>query len=762
MARIGDTANEAARRAAEAMERARKAAEEAAKRAAAQSSRPTPSFRSSQSTFETRPRAPVALNAFAPSVALSGATKSQASDVTIGPMTGEMTAANAEEINQLAEENPREAALRLQELIATDPKYRDPAMVDALLARCGPALTRIYEVLGKRAENGGLDDSASMPYTRDTLGALAFVLSHASPGMQQQMGADLAAWLPDGDLNQFDDILGELAATGGGGLALYDSVMAALSTTKPAAAQQLEAERVEAATATFNEAQEGIDELNQELAALIGAAGPGLTQAEYDKLVADFKAEHAEEYAAFEAAGADLTALLANNEDVLAHPENYDPALVEQVRAAANELPELAQTQAGFEYLNSEMLAAGRGEPSLFDVLTEGADWIENPADFYDGLSSALVEAAALAVMNGRPGDADAVLAFLESKPHVFGLDADEAKLLRQDLHAIHMGAVRGHPPETMARHYDTLRKHIDDFDISSRGADKLKALGTLFGLAGTDFDPQSTSEAVRTALDVLGGTADLGSFLLGSSSRVGRALGNVSLATGFLTGVIDGMQAYAYARQGEWDHAASSGLFAASGVAPLAGALLGFPGVGTLVGGILLAGGLGLGWWAERNDQREFKEQRLNALLEAGVPEHIAKVLVDADPFRMQQLQAAGFTPAQIRVMAERYPGMLTGDIGAPIDGVCAMVACGAFTPDEAMAMLDGASAGGEDPYGANILLQTLTSAPYDSGRRDGGPYTRQEWVDLLRWAGEHSPDSLINSDVGRAALERALAALG
>jgi hypothetical protein len=829
-------------RARQAAEAAKRAAEAAAQRAAQQASKAP---RSSTSTFETRPRPPVALDARPPDVLPAGesvprhllarwagpgptpestgpgaatatlaglksmgpdtllalaspgpeprpsgdataetapavqppvpqaddgtteeaSATSQETEVTAGPMTGEMTEADAEEINQLAEENPAEAARRMEELVATDPKYQDPAMVDALLARCAPALARINEVLGMRAEEGDYDDSATTPYTRDTLEALAFVTSRATPAMQQQVGAGLAAALPDGDLNQFDDILGELAAAGGPGAALYNAVFGALSATKPAAAQQLEAERVEAATVAFNEAQAGVEGLNNELAALIGAAGPGLTQAEYDKLVADFKAAHAEEYARFEAAGADLTALIAGNQDVLAHPENHDPALVDSVRAAMNELPELAQTQAGFQYLNSEMLKSGRGEPSLFDQLGENATWIKSPSAFYEKLSTALVEAAGLAMLNGRPGDAEAALNFLEAKPHIFGLDAQEAGQLRDDLEIIYKGAQRGHSPDQMRTHFQVLRNHIDEFGLSSRGSDALKVLGVLAGLAGTNFDPQSTSEAIRTSMDVLGAGADavgLGAGVLGAAGRIGGALGNVALGAGFVTGVLDGMQAYAQARQGEWDHALSSGLLAAGGVAPVALAIMGFPGVGTLVGGLLLAGGAGVGWWAGQNDQEQFQEQRLDALLAAGVPEHIAKVLVDADPFRMQLLQSAGFTPDQIRVMAERYPGMLTGDAAAPINGVYAGVMSGAFTPDEMMAMLDAASQGGTDPFGADILLTALAAAPQEAGRFDGGPKTRAEWVELLRWASQNSPDGYVNSDAGRAAIERALAALG
>ncbi|WP_164020211.1 hypothetical protein [Pyxidicoccus trucidator] len=834
MTRIGDAAAEAARRAAEAMERARKAADEAAKRAA-QQARSAPGLRATASTFETRPRAPVALEARpsdapspgsgvprhmlaqwtapasdAPGTAtallaglvsmpeaaaatlagfasmpeaatapLAGfvstpeaATASLAGFVsttgnadsvaaTTDPAVCDLTTGDAAEINELAETNPAEAARRMEELIATDPKYQDPAMVDMLLRNCAPALTAIYEVLGKRAENG-FDDSGNSPYTRDTLEALAFITSRASPEMQQQIGEGLAFWLPDGDLNQLDDILGELTAAGGPGATLYNVLFGALSATKPAAAQQLEAERIAAATQAFNEAQAGIDELNNELAALIGAAGPGLTQAEYDAIVANFMAEHAQEYARFEAAGADLTALIADNEDVLLHPENYDPDLVAQVQGAANELPELARTQAGFQYLNNEMLASGRGEPSLFDALTEGAEWLETPVEFYDALSTVLVEAAGLAMLTGRPEDAEAALAFLEAKPHVFGLDKKEAQQLRRDLHDIHMGAQRGASRADMARRFETLRTHVEGFGLSSRGADKLLALGAIIGLAGTDFSPESVSEALGTALEFLGGSADVGTFVLGSASRIGGTLGHVSLATGFLTGVMDGVQAYAYARQGEWDHATSSSLLAASGLAPLIGACMGFPGLGTLVGGVLLLGGAGVGLWAQQNDQEQFKEQRLEALLAAGVPEHVARVLVDADPFRMQQLQDAGFTPDQIRVMAERYPGMLTGDTASPTEGMYHAVMSGAFTPDEVMAMLDAASQGGTDPFGADTLLMAFETLPHESGRLDGGPTTREGWMELLNWALENSTHSVIDSDVGRAAIERALAALG
>ena len=674
---------------------------------------------------------------------------------TSEPAVCDLTTGDAAEINDLAEENPAEAARRMEEMIATDPKYQDPAMVDMLLRNCAPGLSLIYQSLGQRAENGDWDDSEQTPYTRDTLEALAFITSRATPAMQQEVAESLAFWLPDGDLNQFDDILGELAAAGGPGALLYDALFGVLSATKPAAAQQLEAERIAAATQAFNDAQAGIEGLNEELAALIGAAGPGLTQAEYDAIVANFKAEHAEEYARFEAAGAALTALIADNTDVLAHPENYDPALVAQVHAAANELPELAQTQAGFEYLNSEMLKSGRGEPSLFDQLTPDAAWIQSPTAFYEGLSTALVEAAGKAMVMGRPGEAEAALDFLEAKPHLFGVDAGEAQQLRDDLEVIYKGAQRGHSPAQMEAHFRVLGNHLDEYGLSPRFKASLQVLGLIAGIADGNFPPQNGSEVLRLGLDVLGAGADVGSGLLGTASRIGTALGWGATGLGFVTTVLDGMDAYAHARAGDWDHALSSGLLAGSSLAPIALGMMGYPGVGTLVGGLLLAGSAGVGWWAGRNDQEEFQGQRLEALLAAGVPEPVARVLVDADPYRMQQLQEAGFTPAQIRVMAERYPGMLTGSLGAPIDGMVQAVLSGAFTPDEMMKMLDAASQGGADPISANILLQTFQSAPTY-------PATREEWLALLRQAGHDSPDPYINSDMGRAALERALAALG
>ncbi len=652
-----------------------------------------------------------------------------ANDVTVGPLTGEATAHDAARINALAEEDPAAAAQLLEEIVATDPKYKDnPAMVDALLQRVQPALDAMGRMLGDRV-HGNRDDGSSAP-TRETLEALAFVTSRASPEATAQVGRTLAAYLPDGDLNQFDDRLAELAAGEGPGKALADAVYGALAASKPNAARTFAAVRLDAAIDRFENLQDRVEELDRELAAMIAAAGPGLTQAEYEAIVKKWREDHPE-YAQWEAAGRDVVTQLTMHQGALDPATCPDPELAEQVQRAANTLPAISQTEAGFQFLSDQMYAATEGQPSFFDYVTPDANWIKTPQAFFESLGQSFAEAAGFFAFHGDPRKAETFFGFLEARPELFGLDEKEAKALADDLRGIFRAAQRGEFDNAYAL-LERYNRRVDDAGLHGRLPLVLKGIGALLTVANANYSPETTSEFLRTSLEVVGAgvdLADLGATMMRSSSRMARALPGVSMGIGFLTGVLDAFAAYGHARNGEWAHAASSGLMALSGFAPVAGVIMGFPGVGTLIGGALLGGALAVD--AIFGDHGPSRQERLKLLTDAGVPSAIANVLVDAHPHQMQMLQLMGFTTEQIRHLALTVPGLFENPAGYPLNALFELVQRAGLDANAVVQLFDAVGQSGQDPQAVMTLLRGLEEAIYFNDYRI--PQSRQEWAAAL-----------------------------
>ncbi|MFY0524614.1 hypothetical protein ACN28I_16090 [Archangium gephyra] len=275
-------------------------------------------------TFEpSRKTDPVVLNpaAAAPHTA-TAATDTPAAAATDTPAAATTPQAQAQQDAARVEQayargGATEAAKELETLVADHPG--DTAYADALLREAQPTLEKISTELGDRVRDNQ-DDSGSNKVTRDTLTSLAKVADAAGPEGRAQLGTALAAGLPDQtDLNQFDDVLSDLADAGQGH-ALSSAILGALVGTKPQAAQELSelaVDQVQEAQDTYADAVQARDEMEARLAEDLAAFGGALTPEQVEAYKAEFRAKHKEVYDAERAASDALASTLETNRPAL-------------------------------------------------------------------------------------------------------------------------------------------------------------------------------------------------------------------------------------------------------------------------------------------------------------------------------------------------------------------------------------------------------------------------------------------------------------
>ncbi len=229
-----------------------------------------------------------ALRAAAAKNLLSGAKPLGAPTVrTVAPAATPPTDVerSTQRVQEATARSPLEGARALEEEARN---LNDPAKVDALIDAVQPELARISQDLATRVVENH-DDSDENPVTRGSLEALAHVADLAGPDGADAIAQELAVGLrgrisPDGnqDLNQFDDVLRDLADEGRG---VVLSSLVAQKTLREQGLGGVGNELLDVATKgleklneKFSEAQATYSEHEQRLASDLAGFGPGMTE----------------------------------------------------------------------------------------------------------------------------------------------------------------------------------------------------------------------------------------------------------------------------------------------------------------------------------------------------------------------------------------------------------------------------------------------------------------------------------------------------
>lgn len=115
----------------------------------------------------------------------------------------------------------------------------------------------------------------------------------------------------------------------------------------------------------FENVDNEVDRLNDELAQRLAALGPGLTQAQQEEFAQKFKAEHAKAYDKKDKTGATLVAALRDLGEAMDNP-NFTPEerrnVELQVKASLQEIPRLSETPEGLKFVTDQLAESGKGK----------------------------------------------------------------------------------------------------------------------------------------------------------------------------------------------------------------------------------------------------------------------------------------------------------------------------------------------------------------------------------------------------------------
>jgi hypothetical protein len=535
----------------------------------------------------------------------------------------------------------------------------DPEALAELYEGSRETVQKVAEELGRRVVEN--DDGQ----TEETVRALAFAADHLGAEATQQIGQALAKAVPDdGDLNELDDALWHLAEDGLG-LNLSTAVVSELGKLgKSEAANELTdvlVESISTARGEFQDAQNRVDTLNEELAYMVQSYGGLLNEEQRQAAVNDFKTRHADAYAALEREAAEFTqvlgsvAQLSDGSGAVAglSEDNRAEVLEEANKALVNVFPRLGDTEAGAMALAQALEAQGRGEPTFLDQVTEltqnltdeqvkdlASDETEaagfgDLVSFQQGVAETMFTAATLHI-SLHPERAQRTLDGLKQNAALFGVDAAKLQTLADDVTAL--------ASATDAAEIDRLKKKISEqsgdlefLSPSTRAGQAFGAFTTVLGVIGAAGSLENWDELeLQDKIGAIGGALDtgIGAYqtimgVAGRASSISTVAGRASGVLGGLGVVLDGLSAVDAFRNGDYVSGAGYSASAVGGAILTAAAFSNaVPGAGQIAAGVLIAVGFGLNQWAHVRESNKHEGPAQDFLEGAGLSSKLAEEL--------------------------------------------------------------------------------------------------------------------------------------
>jgi hypothetical protein len=619
-------------------------------------------------SFQPAARKPVELSpATALRAAAAATAPEQAAPTTraFAPESAAPPSRGAEAANRVNEayanapedERARAAAEALQR--EAEALKDDPEALAELYEGSKETVEKVAEDLGRRVSEN--DDGQ----TEETLRALASAADHLGAEATQGIGEALAKALPNQDnLNELDDELHSLAEDGLG-LNLSTALVSELGKLgKSEAANELTdvlTEGISTARGEFQDAQNKVDELNEELAYMVQSYGGLLSEDQLQAAVEDFKTRHADEYAALEREASEFTqvldsvAQLSGGSGAVAglSEDNRAKVLEEANKALVNVFPRLGDTEAGALALSQALEAQGRGEPTFLDQVTEltknltdeqlkdlASDETEaagfaDVVSFQQGVAETMFKAATLNI-SLHPERAQATLDGLKQNAALFGVDAAKLQTLADDVTAL-ASATDAAEIERLKTKISDQSKELEFLSPSTRAGQAFGAFTTVLGVIGAAGSLENWDELnLQDKISAIGGALDTGigayQTILGVAGRASSISSLAGRASGVLGGlgvVLDGMSAVDAFRNGDYVSGAGYSATAVGGAILTAAAFSNaVPVAGQIAAGVLIAVGFGLQQWAHVRESNKHEGPAQDFLEGAGLSSKLAEEL--------------------------------------------------------------------------------------------------------------------------------------
>jgi hypothetical protein len=619
-------------------------------------------------SFQPAARKPVELSpATALRAAAAATAPEQAAPTTraFAPESAAPPSRGAEAANRVNEayanapedERARAAAEALQR--EAEALKDDPEALAELYEGSKETVEKVAEDLGRRVSEN--DDGQ----TEETLRALASAADHLGAEATQGIGEALAKALPNQDnLNELDDELHSLAEDGLG-LNLSTALVSELGKLgKSEAANELTdvlTEGISTARGEFQDAQNKVDELNEELAYMVQSYGGLLSEDQLQAAVEDFKTRHADEYAALEREASEFTQVLdsvaqlsgGNGAVAGLSEDNRAKVLEEANKALVNVFPRLGDTEAGALALSQALEAQGRGEPTFLDQVTEltknltdeqlkdlASDETEaagfaDVVSFQQGVAETMFKAATLNI-SLHPERAQATLDGLKQNAALFGVDAAKLQTLADDVTAL-ASATDAAEIERLKTKISDQSKELEFLSPSTRAGQAFGAFTTVLGVIGAAGSLENWDELnLQDKISAIGGALDTGigayQTILGVAGRASSISSLAGRASGVLGGlgvVLDGMSAVDAFRNGDYVSGAGYSATAVGGAILTAAAFSNaVPVAGQIAAGVLIAVGFGLQQWAHVRESNKHEGPAQDFLEGAGLSSKLAEEL--------------------------------------------------------------------------------------------------------------------------------------
>ncbi|WP_347402652.1 peptidoglycan-binding protein [Corallococcus macrosporus] len=339
-----------------------------------------------------------------------------------------------------------------------------------------------------------------------------------------------------------------------------------------------------------------------------------------------------------------------------------------EVVALARELPRMAATQSGAEYLASQLTAQGENRPTFLDTLGK----LKDLKDFDEKLAVALVKSAGsgaiLAAGFKSKGGAEAIFNGLAKNAHLFGM---APKDMQQ-----YVKLLRGIKPDSTQEQVQgitqSLRGLLKEQETGLPGSpdsprgQALRGLGVLVTASAAVGDAAGWNQADFAAkLKIVGDGLSVGgdgaTFVLDALGKAAPVLSKVfdkASGVGTLLGAVgDGIQTFQAVQEGKYWKASASGAQALGALLMAGGAATEWIPGGQLIGAALFLGGLTVKYLDP--DQYATRGAQVRLLTESGMDAKLAQNLIDLGPDLLDKRlrQEARMSPEQVQRFITDHP---------------------------------------------------------------------------------------------------------
>lgn len=464
------------------------------------------------------------------------------------------------------------------------------------------------------------------------------------------------------------------------GVALSDALKKA---GRPKASEnvgQATTEGIRDAREDFEEASKKTDSLNEELARLTTGFAGSLDMKQVEAGAEAFRARHPE-YAELEEKSQKLSAALEGVGNAQGRSDLHED-LGDESNKAYEQLQKLGDTPAGQKALGDALEKEGAGGKSFLTKAKEGVRYAKDATTLAESAATVVAKAAGVRLLSEaktNPARASQVFDGLRKTHDLFGVSAQDAALLSQNLKDIAAGAPNGiadlqktlkdttplvpglAPDRAAGQAFRGLGVALSGFSVVTGAIDPKGREKAAVALQTASGALQLGADGTKLAGEVLNQTATTGSL----ASKVGSGLGKLGSVGGKLAGpvsvVADFVQAGVSFANGDTGKGITSTLTAVGGATlSAATALQAVPVAGQIVGALLVAGGIVGGFIVDavKGKKAEHADERdAQAFLKgAGIPEEAAKKLDDLTsdrtnigPFITQVAKTLDVTPAAL-----------------------------------------------------------------------------------------------------------------